>query len=52
MTNEELLDILKQRKINDFDSDSGKGFAYVYTLNNSQFKTVQKAFDHFQLEGK
>ena len=42
------MDSLKRRRHNEFDPDTGKGFAYVYTLNNAQFQLVQKAFDLFE----
>lgn len=48
LSNEKLLDNLKRRRHDEFDPDSGKGFAYVYTLNNAQFQSVQKAFDLFE----
>jgi sphinganine-1-phosphate aldolase len=49
LNDQELLNVLKEKKGSDFDSDTGKGFAYVYTTRNDQFKSVQKAFDYFQL---
>ena len=42
------MDNLKSRRHDEFDPDTGKGFAYVYTLNNAQFQSVQKAFDMFE----
>ncbi|XP_019855201.1 PREDICTED: sphingosine-1-phosphate lyase-like [Amphimedon queenslandica] len=52
LANEKLLEELQRRKAADFNPDSGKGFAYVYTVHNQQFQTVQKAFDLFQFNAE
>ena len=50
LSNDELLAELQRRKEAEFDPDSGKAFAYVYTMEDSRFQAVQKAFDMFEFE--
>lgn len=50
LTSDQLITELKRRKSVEFDPHTGKGFAYVYTLNDDRFKTIQKAFDMFSTD--
>lgn len=50
LSNDKLLEELQKRKEAEFDPDSGRGFAYVYTKEDPRFHAVQKAFDMFEFE--
>ena len=50
LTSDQLITELKRRKSLEFDPHTGKGFAYVYTLNDVRFKTIQQAFDMFSTD--
>ena len=46
------MPLLEKYKAKSFDPDTGKGFAYVYSLQNNKFnKTIEKVYDMFSAEG-
>lgn len=47
MESDELMKLLREYRAKAFNPHSGKSFAYVYTLENEKFKSVEKAYDMF-----
>ena len=50
LSEQELLSILRKKKSEEFNPHTGKGFAYVYTLEDSRFKAIKEAYNMYTLE--
>lgn len=47
LSSTELMELLKTYRAKAFNPHSGKGFAYVYTMENEKFECIEKAYDMF-----
>ena len=50
LSQEELLEELKQKKKVEVDPHTGKIFAYVYTSEDERFHCLEKVFDMFEFD--